>query len=56
MLGAYLATCQLDAWAENALKFDLKLSIKNGRKNQTKTRWEWSRKYNKDDMECGKCK
>ena len=56
MLGPNLATCQLATWAENAVKFELKISNKNGRGNQTKMRWEWIGIYNKNDMECGKCK
>ena len=38
MLRGNLATCQLDAWAENAVKFDPKPSDKNGREKQTKER------------------
>ena len=40
MLDPNLTTCQLAAWAENAIQFKLKLG-KNGRENQTKTRWAW---------------
>ena len=39
MLDPNLGTCQLAAWAKNAVKFELKLSNKNGGKNQTKMRW-----------------
>ena len=39
MLGPHLATCQLVSWAENAIKFKLKLS-----KN-------WKRKPNKNECE-----
>ena len=56
MLGSNLAVYQVAAWAENAVKLELRLSNKNGRENQIKTRWEWSRRHNKNDMECGKCK
>ena len=50
MLGPNLATCQLAALDENAVKFELKLSNENGRK-QTKTRWGWGERHNKNDME-----
>ena len=46
-----LATCSLAAWAENAVKFEL--NSEKGRENQTKTRWEWSERHNKN--ECEKC-
>ena len=38
-------------YAENAVKFELSNEI--GRKNQTKTRWEWSGRHNKNG--CVKC-
>ena len=50
-LGLNLATCYLAAWAEKAVKFEL--SNEKGREYQTKTRWEWSGRHNKN--ECGKC-
>ena len=34
-----LTTCQLAAWDENAVKFDLTFSNENERRKQTKTRW-----------------
>ena len=33
-----LATCQVAAWEESAVKFELKLSNENGRRKQTKKR------------------
>ena len=48
MFGPNLAVCQLATWAENAIKFKLKLSTK------------WKRKPNKDvvgiewETKCGK--
>ena len=33
-----------------------KVSDKNGRENQTKTRREQSGRHNENGMECGKCK
>ena len=51
MLGRNLATCLLAAWDENAVKFELKLSNENGRRKQTKTRWGWGGRHNKNDME-----
>ena len=47
MLRGNLATCQLDAWAENAVKVDPKPSDKNGREKQTKERWEWNKRHSK---------
>ena len=38
MLRRNLATWQLTTWVENAVKFNLKLSKKNGRENQAKRR------------------
>ena len=40
-------------YSGNPLEF---LWKKNGRKNQTKARQEWSERHNKNDMECGKFK
>ena len=51
MLGPNLATCQLAARDENAVKLELKLSDENGRRKQTKTRWGWGGKHNRNDME-----
>ena len=51
MLGPNLATCQLAAWDENAAKLELKLSDENGRRKQTKTRWGWGGKRNRNYME-----
>ena len=51
MSGLNLATCQLAAWTENAVKFELKLSNENGRGKQTKTTWGWGGRHNKNDME-----
>ena len=51
MSGPKLATCQLAAWNENAVKFELELSNKNGRRKQTKTRWGWGGRHNKSDMD-----
>ena len=51
MLGLNLATCQLAAWNENAVKLELNLSDENGRRKQTKTRWGWDGKDNGNDME-----
>ena len=51
MLDPNLATCYLATWAENAVNFEL--SNETRRENQTKTRWEWSGRQNKN--ECGKC-
>ena len=51
MLGPDLATCQLAAWDENAVKLELKLNDENGRRKQTKTRWGWGGKHNRNDME-----
>ena len=51
MLGPNLATCQLAAWDENAVKLELKLSDENGRRKQTKTRWGSGGKHNRNDME-----
>ena len=51
MLGPNLATFQLAAWDENAVKFELKLSNENGRRKQTKTRYGWGGRHNKNDME-----
>ena len=45
MFGLKLVECQLAIWAENAVKFKLKL-IKNGRESKTKTRWVWNGKQN----------
>ena len=42
--------------AENAVTLSSKVSDKNGRQKQTKSRWEWSGRDNKNGMECGKCK
>ena len=39
MAGPNLATCQLAAWDEDVVKFELKLSNENGRRKQTKTGW-----------------
>ena len=39
MFGPNLAAFQLASWAENGRE-------KNGRENQTKTRWVWSGKQN----------
>ena len=55
MLRPNLAMCQLATWAENAVKFKLKLS-KNGRENQTKTRCAWSGRQNENNIECGEFK
>ena len=46
MFGPNLAACQLATWAENAVKFKLKLSKKWKRKPKKKTRWVWSGKQN----------
>ena len=51
MLGPNLAMCQLAAWDENAVKLELKLSDENGRRKQTKTRWGWGGKHNRNEME-----
>ena len=51
MLGPNLATCQLAAWDENAVELELKLSDENGRRKQTKKRWGWGGKYNRNDIE-----
>ena len=51
MCGPNLATCQLAAWDEIAVKLELKLSDENGRRKQTKTRWGWGGKHNRNDME-----
>ena len=51
MLGPNLATCQLVARDEIAVKLELKLSEENGRRKQTKTRWGWGGKHNRNDME-----
>ena len=40
MFGPNLAMCQLAAWAENIVKFKLKLS-KKGRETQTRTWLGW---------------
>ena len=53
LLGPNLATCQLATCTENAVKLGLQLNNKNGRENETKTRWEWSGRHNKNDMERG---
>ena len=50
MLGPNLATCQLSAWTKNGVKFEF--SNENQRENQTKTRWDWNGRHNKN--ECGK--
>ena len=39
MLGPNLATCQLGTWAENAVKFELKLTQK-ANKNEVGVEWE----------------
>ena len=50
MLDPNLATCQLASWAENAVKFKLKLSENWKRKpNKNEVGMEWETK-------CGKCK
>ena len=51
MVGPNLATCQLAAWDENAVMFELKLSNENGRRKQTKTGWGWGGRHNRSDME-----
>lgn len=56
ILDPNLAMYQLATWAEIVVKFELKLSNKNGKENHTKPRQEWSRRQNKNDIECGKCK
>ena len=52
-MGPNLATCQLAAWAENAVKFELSNEKENQNENQTKTKMGWSGRHNKN--ECGKC-
>ena len=50
MLGPNLAMCQLASWAENAIKFKLKLSENWKRKpNKNEVGMEWETRY-------GKCK
>ena len=45
MLGPNLATCQLATWAENAVKFKLKLSKKWKRKpDKSEEEMEWETK------------
>ena len=45
MLGPNLATCQLATWAENAVKFKLKLSKKWMRKpDKSEVEMEWETK------------
>ena len=51
MSGPTLATCQLAAWDENAVKFELKLSNENRRRKETRSRWGWGGRHNKNDME-----
>ena len=53
MSGSNLATCQLATWDENAVKFDLELGNKNGRRKQTKTSRGWGGRHNRNDMERG---
>ena len=50
-MGPNQAMCQLPTWTENAIKFELKPSNKNGRENQTKTRWEWSGRHNENECQ-----
>ena len=50
-----LAECQLAILAENAVKFELKLSNKNGEETKQK-RGGSGVGDNKNDTECGKCK
>ena len=42
--------------AEDAVKLSSKEIDKNGRQNQTKTRWVWSGRHNENCMGCGKRK
>ena len=42
--------------AGDAVKLRFKVSDKNGRENQTKTKWVWSGKHNENGMGCGKRK
>ena len=42
--------------AEDAVKLSPKVSNKDGRENQTKTRWVWSGRHNENGMGCGKLK
>ena len=42
--------------AEDAVKLTSKEIDKNGRENQTKTRWVWSGRHNENGMGCGKRK
>ena len=51
MSGPNLGTCQLAAWDENAVKFELKLNDENGRRKQLKTRWGWGGRHNKNYVE-----
>ena len=43
-------------WAEDAVNLSSKVSDENGRENQTKRRWVWSRRHNENGMRCGKRK
>ena len=47
----WLHATQLTIWAENTLKFEL--SDEKERESQTKMKWEWSARHDKN--ECGKC-
>ena len=42
--------------AEDAVKLSCEEIDKNGRKNQTKTRWVWNGRHNENRMRCGKRK
>ena len=42
--------------AGDAVKLSFKVSDKNGRENQTKTRWVWSGRHNENDIGYGKHK
>ena len=40
----------------DAVKLRFKVSDKNGRESQTKTKWVWSGRHNENGMGCGKHK
>ena len=42
--------------AGDAVKLRFKVSDKNGRECQTKTKWVWSGRHNENGMECEKRK
>ena len=48
MAGSNLATCQLAAWDENAVKFELKLS---NEESKQKRDGGWDGRHNRSDME-----